>query len=108
MADLVIRQFDVFLHPTAALSQRTPFLIVLQSHYVNGLETKVVAPLHAAALNEKLPGLSVEMTINGIDVVLVVSELAHLPGGRLRQRVGSLLAHEDDMRRALDRLFTGF
>jgi len=40
--------------------------------------------------------------------VLVVTELASMRGEHLKRRVGSLLAHEDDIRRALDRLFTGF
>ena len=34
--------------------------------------------------------------------------LAAISSARLKRRIGSLLAHEDDIRRALDRLFTGF
>jgi hypothetical protein len=38
----------------------------------------------------------------------MVSELAHMPTRVVGQTLESLAAHEDDIRRALDRLFTGF
>jgi len=34
--------------------------------------------------------------------------LAGVQGRTLKKRVGSLVTHEDEIRRALDRLFTGF
>ena len=46
--------------------------------------------------------------IDGDPLVIVLTELAGVQGRSLTRRVGSLLAHEDDIRRALDRLFTGF
>lgn len=103
----MIHQFDVFRNPTTSNRIRTPFVLVLQSHYLPGIGTQAVAPLHAAT-TERLDGLSIPVQVDDMDVVLVISELAYLPSQRLRQKVGSLAAHEDDIRRALDRLFTGF
>jgi len=107
VANLVIRQFDVFDNPSAVQRGKTPFVAVLQSHHLHGIATAVVAPLHAASI-ERLAGLCVEVEVNEIPVVLVASELAHLPAIRLRRKVGSPLRWDDDIRRALDRLFTGF
>ena len=55
----MIRQFDFFLNPTSSLRERTPFVIVLQSHYIDGMDTQVIAPLHAAATTERLSVLYV-------------------------------------------------
>ncbi|MGQ2990053.1 MAG: hypothetical protein ACT6RD_12365 [Brevundimonas sp.] len=41
-------------------------------------------------------------------MVVSIIGLAAIAGDRLKSRRTSLLAHEDDIRRALDRLFTGF
>lgn len=77
---------------------------MLQSHFVK-LEVVVVAPM------------TVDKTANGIDVgvehegsayVLAVSEIGSTPRESLRRPVGSIARHEDDIRRAPDRLFTGF
>lgn len=67
----------------------------------------IVAPLHASAI-ERLSGLCIEVEVAEQSTVLVVSELANIPAERLRWRVGTLARYEDDIRRALDRLFTGF
>lgn len=41
-------------------------------------------------------------------LTLVISELFSIDARQLRQRISSLAAHEDAIRRALDRLVTGF
>jgi hypothetical protein len=41
-------------------------------------------------------------------LIVSVIGLAAISGSRLKRRVGSLAVHEFDIRRALDRLFTGF
>lgn len=46
--------------------------------------------------------------IAGETLTLLVSELFSLTAATLRRRVGNLAEHEDAIRRALDRLFTGF
>lgn len=55
-----------------------------------------------------LSDLEVPVEILDEPLTLVVSELFSLSTTALRQRAGSLVEHEDDIRRALDRLFTGF
>jgi hypothetical protein len=50
----------------------------------------------------------VPVTFNGLAYVLDVTLLANIDRAALRRRVGSLIDQEFDIRRALDRLFTGF
>ena len=102
-----MRQFDVFENPSPEARRFAPYLIVLSSHLVLGFDDAVVAPL----VNDScatVGALEIEVEFAGDHLVLVVTELASMAGRNLRQRVGSLVAYEDDIRRALDRLFTGF
>lgn len=101
------RQFDVFQHPTVARRDRTPFLAVLQSHHLHGIDTVIVAPLHVSSI-ERLSALCIEVEVAEQMTVLVDSELANIPAERLRRKIGTVAPYEDDIRRALDRLFTGF
>ena len=84
-----------------------PYLIVLSSHLFANLAEVVVAPVVK-------PGL---LSASEFDVPVMIDEGRHLvsvigmaavSSARLKRRHSSLLAHEDDIRRALDRLFTGF
>ena len=89
------------------MRQTAPYLVVLSSHLFADLSEVVVAPVVRPNL----------LTPSDFNVPVVVDEERHLvsviglaaiSSARLKRRVGSLLAHEDDIRRALDRLFTGF
>jgi len=101
-----VRQFDVFDNPSPEARQFAPCLVVLSSHLVLGFDDAVVAPLvndsHAT-----VGALEIEVEVAREHLVLVVSELPSMAGRNLRQRVGSLADREDDIRRAIDRLFTG-
>lgn len=104
---MALRQFDVFENPSAGARGFAPYLVVLSSHLVPGLEDVIVAPVVNDALH-RLGEIELRVEINGEELTLVVSELSTMRGRELRQRVSSLLEHEFDIRRALDRLFTGF
>lgn len=102
-----MRQFDLYRNPSRALAAYAPYLIVLQSHYLDDLETVVVAPLIRDA-DRPLTLLDVAMMFDGQSLVIAVAELAAMDRLRLTRRAGDALAHQDALRRALDRLFTGF
>lgn len=101
-----MRQFDAYRNPSPEARLVAPFLVVLSSHHVRSLSSVIVAP----AVNDAafLSDLEVPVEILDEPLTLVVSELFSLSTTALRQRAGSLVEHEDDIRRALDRLFTGF
>ena len=102
-----MRQFDAYTNPSPEARQIAPFLVVLSSHHLHGLPNVTVAPAVNDA-EKALGDLELDVVIQDEPVTLVISELFSLPASVLRRRVGSLAEHEDDIRRALDRLFTGF
>ncbi len=84
-----------------------PYVVILSSHLFNDLVEIVVAPvLRPGLLNAS--DFDVRVRWNEEDHLVSVIGLAAISSTRLKRRVGSLLAHDDDIRRALDRLFTGF
>jgi len=99
-----MRQFQVFANPSLASRPFAPFAIVLQSHYLP-LETVVVAPIvvDATSLALDIPVIVEERALH-----IAMSELGNIPSAPLRRVVADLVAHEDAIRRAIDRLFTGF
>jgi toxin CcdB len=57
---------------------------------------------------EGLTKLTVDVHCEGFDLVVSLPQLAAINDASLRRKVANLAAYEDDIRRALDRLFTGF
>ncbi|WP_158285859.1 MULTISPECIES: CcdB family protein [unclassified Caulobacter] len=104
----MIRQFDVFPNPSIRTRAVAPYVVVLQSHHAGDLPTIVVAPLYLPESALPLSELSAEVEIQGQALLAFIPELVGVSTMLLRQRIASLAAHEDAIRRALDRLFTGF
>jgi len=102
-----LRQFDVFANPSEASRGFAPYLAVLQSHHLSAISTVVVAPLVRDAEAE-LTVLDVPVEFEGETLILAVAELGSVDQSRLKEPVGSVAEQEDMIRRALDRLLTGF
>lgn len=99
-----LRPFDVFRNPSPASRRFAPFVAMIQSHFIEQ-EVVVVAPL---ATDKATTGLDICIDHRGDGFVLALSELGFVPRQSLGRALGSLSSREDDIRRALDRLFTGF
>lgn len=104
----MIHQFDVFANPSMRSRAEAPYVAVLQSHHAADLPTVVVAPVYRPQAALPLSELSIRVEIGGQTLVVFAPELVGVSATLLRQRTASLAAYEDDIRRALDRLFTGF
>lgn len=104
----MIRQFDVFANPGASTRSSVPYIVVLQSHMFDALDTIVVAPLMRMPQAFEPTKVWVEVEIDSERLVVDVALMANLERKTLNRRITSLAAHEDAIRRALDRLFTGF
>ena len=103
-----MRQFDVFPNPSPRARAEIPYVVTLQSHFLSNCPTQLVAPLIIADAHSAYSEVSVQVKVMGSDFSLTLTELSSLKVSLLREAIGSLTTYEDDIRRALDRLFTGF
>lgn len=110
----VVRDLDtlafhsrVLRNPSLEARKVAPFLVMLSSHHLRHIEEIVVAPLVNDAA-ETVGVLEFVVKLEGERLTLVISELFSLTPTGLRSAVDNLGYLEGDIRRALDRLFTGF
>ncbi len=102
-----MRQFDVFRNPSLEARKVAPFLVMLSSHHLRGIDEIIVAPVVNDA-TETVSGLEIPVEIEGQRLTLVISEMFSLTPTGSRVAIDNLSYLEDDIRRAVDRLFTGF
>jgi toxin CcdB len=102
-----LRQFDVFRNPSLEARKVAPFLVMLSSHHLRGIDEIIVAPVVNDA-TETVSGLEILVEIEGQRLTLVISEMFSLTPTGSRVAIDNLSYLEDDIRRAVDRLFTGF
>jgi toxin CcdB len=108
VAPLVIRQYDAFRNPGAATRAKVPYVVVLQSHLFEALPTVVIAPLMRLEQSARNSKVLVEVEFAGESLVVNAAFLGNIERRVLGRSRGSLAVYEDDIRRAIDRLFTGF
>lgn len=89
------------------MREGVPFVMVLSSHLLAELTEVVVTPVLARQA-AKLADVEIPFVWDDRSLLISISGIAAIRGADLRRKVTSLVAHEDDIRRALDRLFTGF
>lgn len=104
----MIRQYDVCDNPSAATRAKVPYLVVLQSHLFEALPTLIVAPLMRLDQAAQSGKVLIEVDFAGEVLVMNAAFLTNIERRLLGRPRGSLAAYEDDIRRAIDRLFTGF
>lgn len=80
----------------------------MQSHFVDAMHTALIAPIVREARTSDFTRVSVEVSMDGETMHISLAEMAPILRSALKTSVGDLSAHEDEIRRALDRLFTGF
>jgi len=103
-----LRQFDVIANPSPRSRAIAPWVVVLQSHHLAAMPTAVVAPLLGFQEEAAYSDTSVVVEFLGERHIVSVAELAAIDARRLPRPAGSLLSEEPAIRRALERLFTGF
>jgi toxin CcdB len=103
-----MRQFDVFPNPSPRSRMAAPYIVLMQSHFVDGMPTALIAPLIREHRSGDFTRVSVSVKLNDEPLHLSLAEMAPIARSDLKRAVGDLKSYEDDIRRALDRLFTGF
>lgn len=84
-----------------------PLVIVLSSHHAVGLIDAVVAPVLKGRATP-VGAFEIPLERDGDALLISVTGMTAIRQIDLRRKVGSAIEHEDAIRRALDRLFTGF
>ena len=103
-----MRQFDVFPNPSPRSRVAAPYIVLMQSHFVDEMPTALIAPLIREPRSGDFTRVSIAARLNDEMLYLSLAEMAPIARSGLKRAVGTLRSHEDDIRRALDRLFTGF
>ena len=94
-------QFDLYRLKTGIL------VVDLQTDLIGIDASRIVAPLRDAGRYVAFPGLTPTVQIDGTAWIVRIQELAAVPANALRDRVGTLAAHRDALKRALDILIDG-
>ena len=102
-----MRQYDVYENPSVAARRYAPFLVVLQSHLLEGLDSVILAPL---VIDSRKPVSAIDVIVEfeGETYVLGVSELASVLRNVMKRRRGSLGAYSDAISLAMNRVMVGF
>ena len=103
-----MRQFDVFPNPSPRSRIAAPFIVLMQSHFVDEMPSALIAPLIREPRSGDFTRVSVVVQLNDDTLHLSLAEMAPIARSELKRSVGDLKPYEDDIRRGLDRLFTGF
>jgi len=102
-----LRQFDVLENPNVGSRAYAPYVVVLQSHHLDPLRTVLLAPLVNDA-QRTVSSVDIAIEFRGKELVLVVAEVAGVKREPFGRVLGSVRDHEEPIRRALERLLTGF
>ena len=106
MADLLIRQFDVFRNPERRRSS-VEYILVLQSDLVSDTRGIIAAPLLASSKEFRSQNLYPPVQVQGRPFAIVITQMAPVPRSLLKDPVANLMSQRDQIVRALDYLFTG-
>ena len=102
-----MRQFDLTPNPSSRSRDHAPYFLILQSHYLQTIDSVVVAPVIRDA-RRQIFEVDVAIAFEGEPLVVALGELFSIERKLLRPPAGSARSSEDDIRRGLSRVFTGF
>lgn len=104
-----MRQFDVHPNPSERTRSIIPYFVVLQSHLLAASNLTVVAPpLLRQDGKSAFTHTSGPVRFADGDYIVLVNELTSIDTQHLKRAAGNLRDYEDEIRRALERVFTGF
>ena len=103
-----MKQFDIFRNPDPLFGRRRPYLVILQSDFLNVVETVMVAPLAPASRTKAIARLTPEIDVAGAAHILLVHEMAPVVRSNLKRVVGTMVTKRDEIMAAVDLIFVGF
>lgn len=103
-----VPQWDVYPNPVAASRDRIPYLVVVQSDLLEGLPTRLVAPLSRSTVEHGWPPrMAPTFDVAGETLRLKAHETGVVTARALRQPVASLRQESHRIVDALDAVISG-
>ena len=101
-------QFDVFANP-GRNRERIPYVLDVQSDLLRDLSTRVVVPLGVPDIVERryLTALNPVFRVARRQVVMLTTEIAHMPVRLLARPVANLEAQRFEILHAIDAILAG-
>ena len=104
-----MRQYDICRNGNPDSADRIPYLLIIQSDFLESLDTRLVVPLVPARDRPPaIPRLNPVFDVEGEACVALFTELAGVPRGVLGQPVSSAHARSHEITAALDFLVHGY
>lgn len=97
-------QFDVYRNPSAASRKHYPFLVDIQSPYIEELATRIVIPLGKASLFNDLSMKRLTPIISFQDEKLIVltPQISSISKHQIKDPIGTLSHLREELVNALD------
>ncbi len=104
-----MRRFDICRNANPESADRVPYLLVIQSDFLESLDTRLVVPLAPARDRPPpIPRLNPVFDVEGESCLAMFTELAGVPRGVIGQAVSSVNARSHEITAALDFLIHGY
>ncbi len=101
-------RFDLYRNPVRSEAKDIPFLLDVQSDFLESLETRMIVPLRRAdRFKATIEHLNPLIHHDNQALVLDTASMASVPRSELKQPAGNIRDLRLDVENALDFLFTG-
>lgn len=97
-------QFDVYKNPSKTTRKQYPYLLDIQSEYLDDLATRIVIPLADASLfkDSAMKILTPEVTFSDEKLLVLTPQISSMSKKQLTYAIGSLSHIREDIINALD------
>jgi toxin CcdB len=100
-------QFDVFVNPVVGARRAYPFVVALQSNFVQNERDQIVAPLVPVGSPKVISRLTPIVALNGSEHMVLVPALTSMQFRDLLKPHASLASVRGELLGAIDYLFFG-
>ena len=97
-------QFDVYINPSKATRKQYPYILDIQSEYLDKLATRIVIPLADASLfkSSAMKILTPEITFSDKQLLMLTPQISSMSKKQLTDPIGSLSHIRENIVSALD------
>ena len=102
-------RFDVYTNPDLSERRHTPYLLDLQNDHLQGVDSRIVVPLHHAnKFQFKADHLHQVFEVANDLVLMDITQLASVPVSALKNRIAHLSSEQHKIQDAIDTVFGAY